>query len=112
MKFIKKFDVSRKNIESSLTIAVNGDDTLVTIRLPNDFIIDTIGLIEGGFGCITSKRTSNAKSPYTQGKYHISTTDLPEGYRLDAYKYRIIGKHKSEDEWVYMFDDMKMLNHK
>lgn len=112
MIFLKKINVLRTKAESTLIISVTENITTIKIRLPKNLIIKDFGLIDGGFGCVTSIRQEEIKSPGTFRKYQISTEDLPDNLRLDSYRYRIVGDHVKDNEWEYKFKKAEMLNHK
>lgn len=113
MIFLKKFNMLRTKTESTLILSVTGDKAIIKIRLPKNLNIKDFGLIEEGFGCVTSERKEETKSPGTFRKYQISTQDLPDNLRLDSYRYRIVGEHGMKDnEWEYKFKKAEMLNNK
>ena len=90
--------------------AVFGDGKLV-IRLPNSKKTVERGYIEGGFGVVTED-CSPRKSPYTMITVALDAKYLPPNLQAKNYKFKIKARLNSENEFIFLYSDAKMMTHK
>lgn len=111
MDFIKHFNHSGNNGGNKMLGSAILIDGKLTIKLPNTFVVEESGFIEGGFGVVT-KTVPPRKSHYTMIQVKVDLDDLPAELRGQTYKYRIYAEQIADNEFVFPFKRAKMLNHK
>ena len=110
MDFIKLFEVKKRGYKNNVGSAIIMNGTL-RIRLPNTVSVVDRGYIEGGIGCVTEPCVPR-KSPYNIYKVDLDTNLIPPELRGREYKFYIPAKQISENEFVFLYKDAKMMNKK
>ena len=110
MNFIKTLEKNRGGKPSSngYLILSNGQ---VEIRIKtNTHDISQVGIIEGGIGCVLSKRNEPRQTGITNTTRQLNDGDIPENLMSGGYRFRIPAEKLSDTEYVFMFDKAHMLN--
>lgn len=109
MEFVQKFSCTRGSTKGVGSAIISED--CVIIRVNGNKRIKEVGTIQDGLGCVTEDVTDK-KSPSAVGHYSHAVEYLPENFKGNGYKFRIEGKQISENEFVYLYKDAKMMNKK
>ena len=87
-------------------------DGKVTIKLFRDGVkIRTVGIVNGGIGCVTVTSARKNIMGFCQTVRDFRG-DLPSPLESNGYTFAIPAKRLSEDEYVFPYEDARMLNGK
>lgn len=71
--------------------------------------IGAVGIIDGGIGCVMSKRDKERQTDLTTTTRVLSDGDVPSNLMSAGYKFRILAEKISDTEYVFMFDKACMV---
>lgn len=111
MEFIKTLNKDfsgRKGGDGTLIIA----DGYLRVRLNDrNIAMSEMGIIKDGVGVVVKKTKTPRNSPlFVVRKY--SEDDIPVNLQGEKYRFVIPAKKISDTEYVFMFNNAKMLNKK
>ena len=110
MDFIKRFTQKGGCYYTRIGSAIFSNGNL-RISLPNTKRVLDKGYIDGGFGVVT-QTIEPKKSPRTLIVTKIDMNMLPPELTGKDYKFLIPAEQISENEFVFLYKNAKMLNRK
>lgn len=109
MDFIKKLEKKKKSRISELGYAYLEDSKLTVKVFSKAYSIKDVGIIDGGIGCVMSKRDKECAKEQALTTRNLSDGDVPANLMSANYKFRIPAEKISDTEYVFMFDKACMV---
>lgn len=111
MDFIKTLNSKRGGKQFSIKYGyvVISDGTLHFVMYGADKVIKQVGYVKGGLGLIIEKQDKTNKWKYCQAIRKFEEKDIPVNLQATGYKFRINAEKIAENEYVFMFDNAKMI---
>ena len=112
MNFIKNYSVGRGGSHCELGSVIIRDGTIrLRIRQENATLKE-FGIVDGGIGAIISLNEKGRQKKAITKVVPYSPKDIPIELQGKGYCFKISPKKLSDTEYIFLFKDAKMKNHK
>lgn len=108
MNFIKSLDKQKKKrMDFGRAFLEEGKLEIKIKSKTHD--IGEVGIIDGGIGCVMSKRDKERQINLAVTTRVLSDGDVPANLMSAGYRFRIPAEKISDTEYVFMFDKACMI---